>query len=143
MMSDFHIRSNLQVAQNGRFVINPIYSRGSTMVAKFLDFGLSESLKMHSLGAFCSPKLSLESRILHSLPENFPEYLPNITIGTSTSIIVYLIPQHLFHGSKITNCSDFKTLPDVSFACVKTISAFVDTDLKLMMKMVDKSNVHA
>ena len=93
-MSDFHISSNLLVVQNGRFVINPIYLGGSTMVAKFLEFGLSESLKMRSPEAFCSSKLSLESWILHCL----------LCIS------------------------------------VKTIIAFVDTDLKLMMKMVDKSN---
>ena len=56
-MSDFHKRSNLRVAQNGRFVINPIYPGGSTMVAKILGFGLSESLKM------CSQELLLSQII--------------------------------------------------------------------------------
>ena len=41
------IRSNLRVAQNGRFVINPVYSGGGIMVAKMLDFRLSKRLKMH------------------------------------------------------------------------------------------------
>ena len=55
MISDFHIRSNRRVAQNGKFVINPEYPGGSTMVAKILDFGLSESLKIRSRGAFALP----------------------------------------------------------------------------------------
>ena len=46
------IRSNLRVTQNGRFVINPVYSGGGTVVAKILDFRLSESLKMRSPGPF-------------------------------------------------------------------------------------------
>ena len=41
------IRSNLRIAQNGRFIINPVYSGGGIMVAKMLDFRLSERLKMH------------------------------------------------------------------------------------------------
>ena len=46
------IGSNLQVAQNGSFVINPIYLRGGNMVAKIFDFRLSESVKMRSPGPF-------------------------------------------------------------------------------------------
>ena len=30
------IGSNLQIAQNGRFIINPVYLRGGTLVAKIL-----------------------------------------------------------------------------------------------------------
>ena len=36
--------------------------------------------------------------------------------------------------------TSFFIVPDTSFANAKTMCAFVDTDLKLMMKMVDKSN---
>ena len=39
------IRSNLKVAQNRRFVINPVYSKGGTMVVKILDFRPFETLK--------------------------------------------------------------------------------------------------
>ena len=46
------IRSNLPVAQNGRFVICLVYPGGGTMVAKILGFELSESLKMRSPGYF-------------------------------------------------------------------------------------------
>ena len=46
------VESKFPVAQNGRFVIYPVYPRGGTMVAKILDFGLFESLKMHSPGPF-------------------------------------------------------------------------------------------
>ena len=49
------IRSNLRVAQNGRFLINPVYPGGGTVVANILDFRLSESLKMHSPGPFALP----------------------------------------------------------------------------------------
>ena len=31
-------------------------------------------------------------------------------------------------------------MPDASFANAKTMKVFVDTDLKIMMKMVDKRN---
>ena len=34
----------------------------------------------------------------------------------------------------------FKSVPDAPFANAKAVSAFFDTDLKLMMKMVDKSH---
>ena len=54
------IRSNLRVARNGRFVINPIYSGGGTMAVKILDFRLLESLKSALFRTFCSLKLSLE-----------------------------------------------------------------------------------
>ena len=49
------IRSNLRVAQNGRFVINSVYSGGGTMVAKILDFKLPESQKMCSKSPFALP----------------------------------------------------------------------------------------
>ena len=55
------ICSNLTVAQNRRFVINPIYSRGDTMVVKILDFRLFESLKRTLSRTSNSPKLSVES----------------------------------------------------------------------------------
>ena len=82
------ILSNLWVAQNGRFVINPAqYPRGGTIVAKIFDFSLSESLTKALFRSFCSPKLSLERWILHCLCGK----LLNITI--EISIIVYLIPK--------------------------------------------------
>ena len=49
------IRSNLRVAQNGRFVIKLVYPGGRTTVAKIVDFGLSENLKMHPPTAFALP----------------------------------------------------------------------------------------
>ena len=131
------IRSNLQVAQNGRFLINPIYPGGSTMFANLLDFGLSESMKVCFPATICSPKLSLQSLILYCLRENFLEYPPNITTGTS--IMVYLTPILWFKNYKL--CIGFQILPDASFASVKIINAFVDTILKLTIKTVDKSNV--
>ena len=131
------IRSNLQVALNGRFIINSVYSRDGAMVVKFLDFRLLESLKSALSRTFCSPKLSLESWILHCLCENFPEYPPDIII--QTSIIVYLISQH-FSWFKNYKLFIVKLVPDAYFASAKTISAFVGPDLLLMMKMVAKSN---
>ena len=50
------IRSNLQVAQNERFVISPVYPGSCTNVAKILDFGLSENLKIQSNRAFTLSK---------------------------------------------------------------------------------------
>ena len=55
------IPSNLKVAQNSRFVINPVYSGGGTMVVKIFDFRLFESLKSALPRTFSSPKLSLGS----------------------------------------------------------------------------------
>ena len=96
------------------------------MFANFLDFGLSESLKVCFPEAICSPKLSLQSLILYCLRENFLEYPPNITI--ETSIMVYLTPILWFKNYKL--CIDFRILPDASFASVKILSAFLDTDLE-------------
>ena len=62
-----YIFSNLWVAQNRRFVINPVYPGGGTLVAKILDFRLTESQKNAFSNTFCSPKLSLGSWILHCL----------------------------------------------------------------------------
>ena len=42
------IHSNLKVAQNRKFVINPVYYGGGTMVVKILDFRLFESLHSSS-----------------------------------------------------------------------------------------------
>ena len=52
---NIRIRSNLRVAQNGRFVIYPVYPGGSTLVAKILDFRLFENLKNVLSKTFCSP----------------------------------------------------------------------------------------
>ena len=49
------IRYSLQVAENDRFVIKSVYSRGSTMVAKPLNFRLPGSLKMRSESSFAFP----------------------------------------------------------------------------------------
>ena len=86
------IRSNLQVAQNGRFVINPVHPGGGTMDSKLWYFRLFKSLKNARSRTFQSPKLSLGSWISHFICENFPEYPPDIIIPAS--IIVYLIQQH-------------------------------------------------
>ena len=133
------IHSSLRVAQNRMFVINPVYSGAGTMVVKILDFRLFESLKSALSRTFCFPQLSLESWMLHWLCENFPEYPPDIII--QTSIIVYLILQH-FSWFKNYNLLILKPIPGTYFASAKTISAFVDPDLLLTMKMVAKSNAH-
>ena len=52
ILTPTNICSNLRVAQNGRFVMNPIYLGGGNMVAKILNFRLSESLKMRCPGPF-------------------------------------------------------------------------------------------
>ena len=130
------IRSNLWVGQYGRFVINPVYPVGGAIVAKLLDFRLFEDLKNALSRTFCSPKLSLESWILHCLCDSFPKYPPDIILRTS--VIVYLIPQHFlwFNNYKLYW---FLLVSGASFASAKTRSVFVDTDLQLMMKRVVKS----
>ena len=125
------IRSNLQVAQNGTIVINPVYPRGGTMLVKILNFRLFESLKGAFSKIFCPPKFSLGSRILHCLCKNFLEYPPDI--------IVYIISKN-FPRFKNYKILILNLILGASFACAKTISAFVDPDLLLMMKMVAKSN---
>ena len=45
-----YINSNFHVAQNWRFVVNPVYYGGETIDAKIWDFRLSGSLKMQSPG---------------------------------------------------------------------------------------------
>ena len=79
----WHMRSNFRLSHNGRFVINPVYPVGCTMVAKILNFKLFESLKNALSRTFCSAKLSLGSWISHFLCENFPEYPPDIILWTS------------------------------------------------------------
>ena len=83
--------SNFQVDKNRRFVINPLYPRGGTMVARYLVFRFLESLKNPLSTTFYPTKLSLESWMLHRLCQNFPECQPDITIGISK--IVHLIQQ--------------------------------------------------
>ena len=53
------IRSNLRVAESGRFVVNLVYSGGGTMLPKILDFKLFEILKNALSRIFCSPELYL------------------------------------------------------------------------------------
>ena len=89
---DLFIRSNLRLAQSGKFAINPLYPGGGTIIVKVMDFRLFESLKRALSRAFCSPKLSRGSCILNFLSENFPEYPPDKIIRIS--VIVYLLPQH-------------------------------------------------
>ena len=57
----------------------PSYVEDGTMVAKILDFRLSESLKTRTPGPFAFPRLPLESWILHCLRENFLEYPRKLT----------------------------------------------------------------
>ena len=78
-----HIRSNLPVAQNGRFLTKPVYLWGATMVLtrdNILDFRVSKIPKNKLFRTFCSPKLFLESWNLHWLRENFPDYPRDITL---------------------------------------------------------------
>ena len=110
------IRSNLRVAQNGRFVLSTVYPGGGTMIAKILDFRLSENQKNALLRTCCSLKLSLESWILLCFSETFPEYPREL----QTLLVLTLVP-------------------GTSFASAKTMSAFVDMDLLLMVKILAES----
>ena len=135
-MNRFCIECNLQVAQNGWFIIKPVYLRGSMMMStweEILVFGSLKAQQMNSSRTFCSPKLSLQSWINHYIHKKFPEYPHGITVR----ILVIVIQFHsTFHGLKITNCIDSQTSSGTSFACAKKMCAFVDTDLLLNMKMV-------
>ena len=78
----FFIRSNLRVAQNGRFVINPVYLEVVPWSPQFGILGSLESLEKAFFRTLLSPKLILESWIPHYLCESSPEYPLGITIGT-------------------------------------------------------------
>ena len=82
MLRLWSIRSNLRVAQNGRFVINPVHPGGDTMVTKILDFRLFESLKNALCSTCCSPEFSLKKFAFRIL---FLECPPDITIRTFNS----------------------------------------------------------
>ena len=108
--------------QHGRFVINLVHLRGSTMVAKILDFGLSQSLKNALSRILYSPKVSLERWFLHFFCKNFSEFPPDLII--EVSIIVFLLAQLFswFENYKSSWFSNFVTC--ASFVSVKTISYF-------------------
>ena len=55
-----------------------------------------------------------------------------------TSVTIYLIPQH-FSWLKNLKLLILKLVPGAFFTSAKTINAFVDTDLLLMMMMVAQS----
>ena len=61
------------------------------MVAKTLDFWLSENLKIPTSEPFALPIYPQKVEFCIAFPRNILEYLPNKTIGIS--IILYLIPQ--------------------------------------------------
>ena len=97
-----NIRFNLRVGQNGRFKMDPVYLGGGTLVStggKISGFRLSKCPNNILFRTFFSPKLSLESWILHCPPYSFSKYLRDITLGVS--IIVYSVPQHF---SWFQNC---------------------------------------
>ena len=83
------------------------------MIAKILDFRLSENLKNALLRTCCSLKLCLESWILLGFSETFREY--------SRELQTLLV---------------FTLVPGTSFASAKTMSAFVDMDLLHMVRIL-------
>ena len=99
------------------------------MVAKNLDFRLLKACKLHSPGSFAVPNYPYRKL-------NFADP-PDITIRNS--IMMYLTPQQ-FSWFKNYKLLVLKLLPGIFFASAKTITALVDTDLLVMMKMVAKSN---
>ena len=96
---------------------------------KIWILGFLKACKMHSPGSFAVPNY-------HYRKLNFA-YPPDITIRNS--IMMYLTPQQ-FSWFKNYKLLVFKLLPGIFFASAKTITALVDTDLLVMMKMVAKSN---
>ena len=93
----------------------------SSNILEILGFRLFESLKNALSVTFCSPKLSLESLMLHCLCEHLAEYSPDIKIRTS--VIVYLILQHflLFKNYRLNWFSNF---PQHLFCWCQNIKCF-------------------
>ena len=98
------------------------------MVAKTLDFWLSENLKIPTSEPFALPIYPQKVEFCIAFPRNILEYLPNKTIGIS--IILYLIPQCFSWLAWI-----FKLVFDAFFVNGKTIKKSFDTDL--IMKKPD------
>ena len=86
-----YIRSNLRVAQNGRFVITQYSFQIGPCLSKLWILGSLKTWKFLLQDVLLS-MIILESWTLHCPCENFLEYPPNITIGVS--IVVFLILLH-------------------------------------------------
>ena len=119
------------VAQNGRFVMNPVYPGGVTMLdtgEKSLDYRPSEM-----------PKNAL-SRTFYFV---FARVFQNIHVtAIRTLILVYSIPQKI-SWIDWSNCIDSQTRSWRFFCFYQSNSCFFYTDLLLMMKMVAESNIKA
>ena len=76
---------------------------------------------MNSRKDFSSPKLSLESWILHCIRENFSEYLRDVTVEK----LRIVSSTALFTVYKLQTELILKLVPGCSFACAKTIRALV------------------
>ena len=124
-----YIRSNLQVAQNGRFVINLVHPGHGNMVATILDynFGLWKSEKCTLQDLLLFQIIPIGSWILREFSwistwhssMNFSNSLFNFT----TFFMVW----------KLQTALIIKLVPGCFFAWAETISAFVDLELQLMM----------
>ena len=122
------VRSNLRVAQNGRFV----YPGSDTMVSKFWFLNSLKAWKMHPLGPSAPP--SLKTWILHCLRKNFPEILRDFDNSLFNSTVYFL----LLKESKTVLI--LKLVLGTSFTTARIISDFVERNPLLMMIMVAKSN---
>ena len=95
--------SNLPVARNRRFVINPVYSGAGTMIVKSLDFRLFESLKSALSRTFCSPKLFVKKWILHLPLQELSWIIPTSHNNANFNQKSLFNFKALFYGLKITN----------------------------------------
>ena len=87
------IRSNLRVAQNARFIMEPVYLGSGTMIpirGETLNFRLSESRKINSPELFALPNFHWKIEFCIVFARAFSK------IST----------RRTFHGLKITNCID-------------------------------------
>ena len=133
----YYILSNLWVAQNKRFVINPVYPGGAKIgFAKILDFRLWKPTK-------CTLQDLLLSQIIPR-KLNFTLSLWELSwISTWHNYMKFnnsLFNSQHFSWFKYYEVFIHKLVPSSSFTSAKTIRALFETDLLLMMKVVVKSN---
>ena len=133
----YYILSNLWVAQNRRFVINPVYPGGAKIgFAKILDFRLWKPTKCTLQDLLLSQIIPRKLNFTLSLWELswISTWHNNMKFNNS------LFNSQHFSSFKYYEVFIHKLVPSSSFTSAKTIRALFETDLLLMMKVVVKSN---
>ena len=133
----YYILSNFWVAQNRRFVINPVYPGGAKIgFAKILDFRLWKPTKCTLQDLLLSQIIPRKLNFTLSLWELswISTWHNNMKFNNS------LFNSQHFSWFKYYEVFIHKLVPSSSFTSAKTIRALFETDLLLMMKVVVKSN---